>query len=117
MYPKEASNPLSEEMILSGKLEPTNEGYALAKTISTRLCEYISNEDRSMVYRTIIPCNLYGRFDKFNPQIASRLVMPLTNISNFNKVFKNKIKIYLNNIIDSNPSNDVYEVVKKSLIQ
>ena len=57
------------------------------------------------------------KIDKFNPQIASRLVMPLTNISNFNKVFKNKIKIYLNNIIDSNPSNDVYEVVKKSLIQ
>ena len=68
MYPKDAINPLNEEMILSGKLEPTNEGYALAKTISTRLCEYISNKDTRKVYRTIIPCNLYGRFDKFNPK-------------------------------------------------
>ena len=41
--------------------------------------------------------------------------MPLTNISNFNKEIKNKIKFHLNNIIDSNPSNDVYEVVKKCL--
>ena len=68
MYPKDALNPLNEEMILSGKLEPTNEGYALAKTISTRLCEYISNKDSKKVYRTIIPCNLYGRFDKFSPK-------------------------------------------------
>ena len=67
MYPRDANNPLSEELILKGELEPTNEGYALAKITSTRLCEYISKEDPSKIYKTAIPCNLYGRFDKFEP--------------------------------------------------
>ena len=42
MYPKNAPNPLKEEQILSGALEPTNEGYALAKILCVRLCEFIS---------------------------------------------------------------------------
>ena len=67
MYPRDAINPLSEELILKGELEPTNEGYALAKVASTRLCEYISKEDATLIYKTIIPCNLYGKFDKFDP--------------------------------------------------
>lgn len=65
MYPRNANNPLSEDLILKGELEPTNEGYAIAKIMSTRLCEYISKEDNSFNYKTIIPCNLYGRYDKF----------------------------------------------------
>lgn len=67
MYPRDATNPLSEELILKGELEPTNEGYALAKVASTRLCEYIYQENPTRLYKTIIPCNLYGRFDKFDP--------------------------------------------------
>ena len=66
MYPRDAQNPLSEELILKGELEPTNEGYALAKVATTRLCEYISKEDPRLKYKTIIPCNLYGKYDKFN---------------------------------------------------
>lgn len=66
MYPKNAQNPLKEEYILTGKLEPTNEGYALAKTLTTRLCEYIVTEDASFSYKTVIPCNLYGKYDKFD---------------------------------------------------
>ncbi len=67
MYPRDAKNPLSEDLILKGELEPTNEGYALAKVSSTRLCEYIRKEDSSFQYKTAIPCNLYGRYDKFDP--------------------------------------------------
>lgn len=67
MYPRDAINPLSENLILKGELEPTNEGYALAKIGSTRLCEYICSENKQRQYKTIIPCNLYGRFDKFDP--------------------------------------------------
>ena len=67
MYPRDAKNPLSEDLILKGELEPTNEGYALAKVTSTRLCEYICRENAKRLYKTIIPCNLYGRFDKFDP--------------------------------------------------
>ena len=68
MYPRDAGNPLSEDMILKGKLEPTNEGYALAKIVSTRLCEYLVKEDPEKNYKTLIPCNLYGRHDKYDPK-------------------------------------------------
>jgi len=68
IYPREAENPLKEEYILEGKLEPTNEGYAIAKIVALRLCQYIREEDPSYNYKTLIPCNLYGRFDKFDPK-------------------------------------------------
>lgn len=68
MYPRDAKNPLSENLILKGELEPTNEGYAIAKVASTRLCEYINREDQSYLYKTVIPCNLYGKYDKFDPE-------------------------------------------------
>lgn len=73
MYPRNASNPLGEELILKGELEPTNEGYAIAKVTSTRLCEYINKENNEFQYKTIIPCNLYGRYDKFDPKHSHML--------------------------------------------
>jgi GDP-L-fucose synthase len=68
MYPRNLEEPLKEEMVLKGELEPTNEGYALAKIVTARLCDYIVREDVSYQYKTLIPCNLYGRYDKFDPQ-------------------------------------------------
>ncbi len=68
MYPRLAQNPLKESEILKGELEPTNEGYALAKIVTTRLCEYIVKENPIYNYKTVIPCNLYGRYDKFSPK-------------------------------------------------
>lgn len=68
MYPRNATNPLSEELILKGELEPTNEGYAIAKVVATRLCEYISKQEPDFQYKTVIPCNLYGKYDKFSPE-------------------------------------------------
>ncbi|QSZ42359.1 NAD-dependent epimerase/dehydratase family protein [Sulfurimonas aquatica] len=73
MYPREAVNPLGEELILKGELEPTNEGYAIAKITSTRLCEYINREDSTYEYKTVIPCNLYGKYDKFDPKHSHML--------------------------------------------
>jgi GDP-L-fucose synthase len=66
MYPKNCINPLKEEMILQGGLEPTNEGYALAKIMTARLCQYINNESSMFQYKTMIPCNVYGRYDNFD---------------------------------------------------
>ena len=60
MYPKDIKQPLKEEYILSGKLEDSNEGYALAKILSTRLCQYINNKNSRFNYKTLIPCNMYG---------------------------------------------------------
>jgi GDP-L-fucose synthase len=68
MYPRAAENPLREDFLLKGELEPTNEGYALAKIVSAKLCEYIVSEDARKNYKTIIPCNLYGRYDKYDPR-------------------------------------------------
>lgn len=68
MYPRNAPNPLREEMILQGELEPTNEGYALAKISAARFCDYIRQEDGQYQYKTLVPCNVYGRFDNFDPE-------------------------------------------------
>lgn len=65
MYPRDAPNPLREEAILDGRLEPTNEGYALAKILTAKICEYITMRSPERIYRTVIPCNLYGRYDHF----------------------------------------------------
>ena len=81
MYPRLAENPLKEEMLLTGELEPTNEGYALAKLVATRHCGYITDFDAGAHYKTLIPCNLYGRHDDFDefsghmiPAVMSRMV-------------------------------------------
>ena len=68
MYPRNAPNPLFEDSVLTGELEPTNEGYALAKILVARLCDYVVREDASFQYKTLVPCNLYGRHDKFDPK-------------------------------------------------
>lgn len=67
MYPKDSPDTLKEEHLLSGPLEPTNEGYALSKITGAKLCEYIASSD-GLAYRTLIPCNLYGPGDHFEPE-------------------------------------------------
>lgn len=68
MYPKDQQGALAEESILSGQLEPTNEGYALAKITVAKLGEYLGRENPVVQYKTVIPCNLYGPHDKFDPR-------------------------------------------------
>ena len=68
IYPRLAPQPIPEESLLTGPLEPTNEGYALAKIFAMKLCEYIQKEDSRFEYKTLIPCNLYGEHDKFAPE-------------------------------------------------
>ena len=70
MYPRNIGKGLTEEHILKGELEPTNEGYALSKIMTTRLCEYIMRETKDIYYKTIIPCNIYGRHDNFDPNFS-----------------------------------------------
>jgi len=67
MYPKDHAERLREEDVLSGRLEPTNEGYAIAKIAADRLCEYLSTQ-YGAAYRTVIPSNLYGPGDHFDEQ-------------------------------------------------
>jgi GDP-L-fucose synthase len=94
MYPRSAVNPLSEDLILKGELEPTNEGYAIAKIMSTRLCEYIVKEDNSMNYKTVIPCNLYGKYDKFHPKNSHMIPAVIRKIHDANLSGANEINIW-----------------------
>ena len=94
MYPRSAVNPLSEDLILKGELEPTNEGYAIAKIMSTRLCEYIVKEDNSKNYKTVIPCNLYGKYDKFHPKNSHMIPAVIRKIHDAKLSVSNEIKIW-----------------------
>lgn len=65
MYPKNINTEIHESDLLNGYLEKTNEGYALAKISVAKLCEYVSNQYK-YDYKTLIPCNLYGKWDNFD---------------------------------------------------
>lgn len=94
MYPREAPNPLKEDYILKGELEPTNEGYALAKIVTQRLCNYIKNENSEYNYKTLIPCNLYGRYDKFDLENAHMIPAIITKIHDAIVNKKDKVEIW-----------------------
>lgn len=65
IYPKFAPQPLREEYLLTGELEPTNEAYALAKIAAIKLCRYY-NQQYGTDYISVMPTNLYGPGDNFN---------------------------------------------------
>ena len=67
IYPKLAAQPMREEALLTGVLEPTNEPYAIAKIAGIKLCESY-NRQYGRDYRSVMPTNLYGPFDNFHPE-------------------------------------------------
>jgi len=79
MYPRDFKGALVEESILSAALEPTNEGYAIAKIAASRLCSYISQK-HSFAYRTFIPCNLYGPEDNFDIETGHMIAAAMMKI-------------------------------------
>lgn len=86
-YPIDAENPLKEESLLTGRLEPTNEGYSLAKISVQRMCEFISTQKKEFQYKTLIPCNLYGKWDNFNPE-SSHMIPGVINRIHIAKISK-----------------------------
>lgn len=66
MYPRNLPSPMSVDQLFSGKLEPTNEGYALAKLVGTKHVQYVS-ETKKVPWKVFIPSNLYGPGDHFAP--------------------------------------------------
>lgn len=67
IYPKAAPQPMSEDALLTGPLEPTNEPYAIAKIAGIKLCESY-NRQHGVDYRSVMPTNLYGPGDNFHPE-------------------------------------------------
>ncbi|WGO83646.1 NAD-dependent epimerase/dehydratase family protein [Arsenophonus apicola] len=94
MYPRDHNTKLTENMVLTGELEPTNEGYALAKIACAKLCEYINREDPSFQYKTVIPCNLYGKYDKFDEQNSHMIPAVIRKIVAAIKENKNQVEIW-----------------------
>lgn len=69
IYPKHAEQPMREDALLTGILEPTNEPYAIAKIAGIKMCESY-NRQYGRRYRSVMPTNLYGQNDNFHPQNA-----------------------------------------------
>ena len=67
IYPREAPQPMAEDALLTGPLEPTNEPYAIAKIAGIKLCESY-NRQYGRDYRSVMPTNLYGPGDNFHPE-------------------------------------------------
>ena len=86
IYPKDSKQPIKESSLLSSKLEPTNEGYALAKILVLKYCEYLQKKFKKN-FITLQPANLYGEGDNFDLQ--SSHVMPAL-IRKFHEAVKEK---------------------------
>ena len=69
IYPKLAEQPMREDALLTGVLEPTNEPYAIAKIAGIKMCESY-NRQYGRRYRSVMPTNLYGPNDNFHPENA-----------------------------------------------
>ncbi|MYM55864.1 GDP-L-fucose synthase [Thalassovita mangrovi] len=67
IYPKAVPQPMKEDALLTGTLEPTNEPYAIAKIAGIKLCESY-NRQHGTDYRSVMPTNLYGPGDNFHPE-------------------------------------------------
>jgi len=85
MYPKNIDKPIKENSILSGPLEPTNEGYALAKITAARYIQAVSVQDK-LNWRVLIPSNLYGPNDNFDSTNGHLIPAVIS------KIYKAKLK-------------------------
>lgn len=94
MYPKDINGAISEDKLMSGILEPTNEGYALAKIVVAKLCDYISQSVDNLSYKTIIPCNLYGQHDRFNTESSHLVAAIISKIHHAIKDNESKLEIW-----------------------
>lgn len=94
MYPRNRMEALVEEDVLGGELEPTNEGYALAKITVARLADYLSRENSTLHYKTVIPCNLYGPFDKFDPRWSHLIPAILHKLHHAKLASENTVEIW-----------------------
>lgn len=65
IYPENSKQPLKEEYIFNGRLEPENEAYGFAKLVGLKLCQFY-NKEYGTNYVTVVPTNLYGVNDKFD---------------------------------------------------
>jgi GDP-L-fucose synthase len=92
IYPKFSNQPIKEEYLLTGDLEPTNQWYAIAKISGLKLVEALNIQyDRK--YVSLMPTNLYGYNDNFNPEF-SHVIPALIRKFHYSKITKNEVVLY-----------------------
>lgn len=94
VYPVEAPNPLKEEMFLTGAMEPTNEGYAIAKNVVMKACQYLNKEHPEFTCKTIVPVNLYGRYDKYGEHNSHMIPAVIKKIAKAVEDGDNEVEIW-----------------------
>jgi len=92
IYPKNCKQPIKEDYLLSGKLEETNEPYAIAKIAGIKLCESF-NSQYGTNYKCLMPCNIYGPNDNYD--LKNSHFFPALIAKTFNATQKNKKEIVL----------------------
>ncbi len=111
IYPKFSKQPIKEEYLLTGKLEKTNEAYAIAKIAGIKMCEYY-NKQYGSNYKSLMPCNTFGPNDNYNlssshflPALIRKIYEAKTKKENYIKLWGNgKTKrelIYVDDIADA----------------
>ncbi len=118
IYPKLAPQPMKEEFLLTGSLEPTNEPYAIAKIAALKLCRYF-NEQYGTNFISVMPTNLYGPGDNFD-LLSSHVLPALIRKFHFAKCLENDdweaIRLDLNfNPLDKIDGTASEDVILKSL--
>ena len=97
IYPREAEQPMAEEALLTGVLEPTNEPYAIAKIAGIKLCESYNRqygESHGIDYRSVMPTNLYGPGDNFHPEHSHVLPALIRRFHEAAKAGANEVVIW-----------------------
>ena len=84
IYPRDCPQPMKEEYLMDGKLESTNEGYALAKICGLKMCEYY-NKQYDTNFINLMPPNIYGINDHFNSEKSHVISALITKFSNAKK--------------------------------
>ncbi len=95
IYPRNFKKKLSEELILKGDFEPTNEGYAVSKFLSMEMCKFVS-EKKGFNYKTLIPCNLYGPNDNYDLEKSHLLAAIIKKLCDARKRKDQNIEIWGN---------------------
>ena len=94
VYPADLGRDLSEEQILTGRLEPSNEGYALAKIMAMRLVELARRQDPGLQWCSLVPCNLYGPHDHFAPERSHLLAAIIHKLHRARIDNSNRVEIW-----------------------
>lgn len=93
IYPRECPQPMKEEYLLTGALEPTNEAYAIAKIAGMKMCECF-NRQWDTDFRSVMPTNLYGPGDNFHPENSHVLPALLRRIHQAKEAKADKVTIW-----------------------